>query len=79
MTDGIHDFQQLMDRWPTKAAFGRDIGLDDPHAARIFHRRNRVPRAHWAALIKSAHQMGMDFVDQDFLDRLYDAGRKQGR
>lgn len=78
MTDTIKDFRALIHRWPTKADFGREIAGDAAHG-KIFYRRNRVPRRHWEQLMLGAHKMGLGNVDQEFLERLYEAGRGEGR
>lgn len=78
MQDQIPDFQALIALWPSMRVFGREV-CGDTEQGRIFFRRNRVPRKLHPALIRAAIARGLQGVDQPFLDRLYDAGRKQGR
>lgn len=78
MTEQINDFRALIHRWPTKADFGRDVAGDAAHG-KIFYRRNRVPRRHWATLMKGAFKVGLANVNEEFLERLYEAGRGVGR
>jgi hypothetical protein len=77
MQDDLHDFRGLIDRWPSMGQFGREVA-GDKSTGRIFHRRNRVPRSHWPALTTAAAARGLQ-LDTEILERLYEAGRKQGR
>lgn len=78
MQDLPTDFQGLIGRWPSMGEFGRQL-VGDKSKGRIFHRRNRVPKEHWPKLMQLAAALGLAGVDRDYLDRLYAAGRKQGR
>lgn len=78
MQDLPNDFQGLIGLWPSMGAFGRDLA-GDKACGRIFHRRNRIPRKLWPKLLQLAQARGLAGVTPDYLERLYIAGRRQGR
>ena len=78
MADAIQDFRELISLWPSMGQFGREVA-GDKERGRIFYRRNRVPRELHAKVVEAAQARGFDGITSEFLDRLYSAGRKQGR
>ena len=61
----------LAARWPTFAAFADDVGVEwaTAHQWRL---RNRIPPAHWVAVINAAQARGFDDVTLESLFRMTD-------
>lgn len=72
------DFRGLIDLWPNKRAFGREV-CGDTERGRIFHRRNRAPARLHGAIVAAAAARGIAGVTHDYLAGLWNAGRRQGR
>lgn len=80
MQDEFTDFRAVMARWPSARAFARDVaGASSQELGRIWHRRNRVPRALWPAVLEAAARRQVGGLSTELLARLYKAGRGQGR
>jgi hypothetical protein len=81
----VKDFQGLIDLWPSARAFARDVaGEEHQELGRIWRRRNRVPREHWPRLLPLVVDLAPDAFndgesEKEFLERLYRAGRGEGR
>lgn len=78
MQDEIQTFRQLIECWPSKGQFGRDVA-GDKDQGRIFYRRNRVPRSLHQAVVDAAAARGLEDVTMERLAALYERGRGEGR
>lgn len=65
----VNSFAELIDRWPSKAEFGSDIGVVVQQAYNM-HARNSIPVDYWSKAIAAAKVRGIDGVDWDLLDKL---------
>lgn len=63
--------------WPNAEAFGSDIGLRVYSHGRMMKRRNRIPRAHWDAVIAAAKMRGIDGITVDLLERLHASSERE--
>lgn len=52
-------YQSLMNKWPTLAAFARDIGVDY-EIVKKWKQRNSIPSIHWPAVVEAGKQRDID-------------------
>ena len=56
----------IIDLWPTRAAFARDVGVYYGMAVG-WNRRNNIPSEYWAHLVRAAKARGFHEVTTDLL------------
>lgn len=54
-------FIQMVNLWPTRAAFATDIGAT-PQAVTNMIKRDSVPARYWADMVRGANERGLDGV-----------------
>lgn len=76
----VEDFRGLIGLWPSARAFAREVaGEDSQEQGRVWARRNRVPRCYFPMITVMALRRKIKGCTTEFLERLYEAGRGQGR
>ena len=66
-----HQPRDIIAAWPNAEQFGEDIGLKVYSHGRMMRRRNRIPPAHWDAVIAAAAARGIDGITRDALERVH--------
>lgn len=73
------DFRDLIDRFPSAREFARLVaGVEHQDKGKIWRRRNRVPSAYHAAVVREAERLGIQGVSLEFLADLMRVGRGEG-
>jgi len=71
----MQTFSEIIDLWPTAAAFSRDIGVSDVNA-RAMRRDNRLPSTYWDVTVQRAKERGFEGVTLEVLSGLAAAKRE---
>jgi hypothetical protein len=62
----MNTHRQIIELWPTRAAFARELGVDY-QLARGWHTRNSIPSDYWVDVVHAAHERGFDQITNDLL------------
>lgn len=65
------NFQQLIERWPSKRQFGREV-CGTPARGGVMHRRNSIPRRLHQTVVDLAPAHGLQGVTLEYLAGLWD-------
>ncbi|MAD98956.1 MAG: hypothetical protein CMB99_16640 [Flavobacteriaceae bacterium] len=77
LPNGISSFRDLIDRWPSAAAFARDAGANED-SGRIWYRRDRVPERYRLVVVSLAAEKGIVLTTTGF-DELRRRGAGVGK
>lgn len=65
--------RDVIEAWPSAEHFSSDLGLKYPSHGRVMKIRNRIPRAHWDAVVLSASKRGIDGITHRLLENLHNS------
>lgn len=71
----IKDFRQIIDLWPTRSAFDRDLKMKQPSpkagSAAQWYKENRIPEKWFDNVLVMAQARGYGLLTYPVLSRLY--------
>lgn len=65
----MQTFSEVIDKWPSDADFGADIGVDTNHV-RVMRSRDSIPSNYWMEVVDSANRRKIDGVTHEILSKL---------
>lgn len=71
----MKSFQEVMDLWPSRAAFMSDVQAK-PVTVYAMYARDSIASKYWAAIVLAAQERGIDGVTLTRLASIADAKRK---
>lgn len=65
----MDSFREIIGRWPSRSAFGDDVGAK-PGTVRMWHTRDFIPPEFWAAAVRAAASRQIDGVTAETMATL---------
>jgi len=73
----MNSHRQIIDLWPDRAAFARELGVKY-QTARGWYIRNSIPPEYWCGICHAAKERGLEAVTTDLLATIKDGERAKG-